>query len=139
MDTRIDLTVSDFLAAHAEPLQALVLRLRALILETLGEPEERVNAGWGGLGYHAEDAGYVCGIFPKGDRVRLLFEHGRLLPDPDALFTGGGKQTRHVDFWPGDELPEKQILAMLERALVYGVMRRTGQALPRGSNHHRTM
>jgi hypothetical protein len=50
-------------------------------------------------------AGYVCGIFPRAGEVRLLFEHGAALADPEGIFTGGGTQTRYLALRPGEALP----------------------------------
>ena len=38
----------------------------------------------------------MVGVFPHDDRVRLLFEHGRELPDPDGILEGDAKQVRWV-------------------------------------------
>ena len=57
---------------------------------------EKVYPGWHGIGFHHPDAGYVCGIFPVEDHVRVGFEHGSRLPDPHGLFASGGTQVRYV-------------------------------------------
>lgn len=95
------------LESQPPEIRALAGNLRTMVRAILTNPEERVYAGWGGLGYHDARAGYVCGIFPQKGSVRLLFEHGASLADPDRLFTGGGTQTRYIEFRPGDELPEE--------------------------------
>lgn len=111
------------LESQPPELRALAEKLRTTVRAILRNPEERVYAGWGGLGYHDAQAGYVCGIFPRKGSVRLLFEHGASLADPDRLFTGGGTQTRYIEFRPGDELPEEAIREMIGRAVRIGVLR----------------
>jgi DNA-3-methyladenine glycosylase I len=95
----------------------------ALVLSVLGSPEERVHTGWHALGYRDAQAGYLCGIFPRAAEVRLLFEHGAGLGDPDALLTGGGRQTRYLALRPDDAVPEPEIRRMLERAVLPGAVR----------------
>jgi len=48
------------------------------------------------LGYHHPDGGYLCGLFPQRDSVKLGFEFGVLLPDPDGLLEGRGRQVRYL-------------------------------------------
>jgi hypothetical protein len=75
----------------------LALRLRDAVLAADPDLSERLYPGWRGVGYRHPEAGYVCGIFPQADReVRLLFEHGTSLPDPDRVLEGSGTQTRHI-------------------------------------------
>jgi hypothetical protein len=111
-----------FLIACSPEVRGLVERLRRLVCSSLDNPEERVYTGWRGFGYHDEQAGYVCGIFPRRTTVRLLFEHGAALTDPDGVFTGGGSRTRYIELEPGDQLPETAIRAMIGRAVLLGVL-----------------
>lgn len=57
---------------------------------------ERIYTGWHGIGFHHPTAGYVCGLFPGIDNVRVGFEHGNVLPDPHGLLDSGGPQVRYV-------------------------------------------
>jgi hypothetical protein len=116
--------VAQFLAGYPPEVRHLVEELGRLLRSILTDAEERVNAGGGGLAYHDPAAGYVCGIFPRESDVRLLFEHGAALEDPDGLFDGGGKQTRYITLRPGDDLPEAAIRRMIDRAVLRGVVRR---------------
>jgi hypothetical protein len=65
----------------------------------------RVYRGWQGIGFRHTEAGYVCGVFPKGGSVELLFERGASMADPEGVLIGEGTQTRliRVD-GPSDEL-----------------------------------
>lgn len=118
------MTAEQLLAPRPPEIRELAKEIRGLVRTTLGDPEERVNPSWGGLAYHDAQAGYVCGIFPRSHEVRLLFEHGTALDDPEGIFTGGGGQTRYLDIRPGDVVPEEAICRMIGRAVLYGVMRR---------------
>ncbi len=85
-----------FLRERHEEARELALSVRAAVLAAEPDLVERVYRGWDGIGFRHPDAGYVCAIYPRGPEVRLLFEHGARLPDPDGLLEGEGAQTRHV-------------------------------------------
>ena len=88
--------VREFLASrHPEALE-LALWLRAVVLDAEPDLSERVYRGWDGIGFRHPDAGFVCAIYPRGPEVRLLFEHGARLDDPEGVLEGDGAQTRHV-------------------------------------------
>jgi hypothetical protein len=108
--------VRELLSAHPDVLEA-ALWLRALVLAAEPDFTERVNRGWGGLGYRHPEAGYVCGIFPREGEVRLLFEHGVQLDDPDGILEGDGTQTRHVTIRERDDRLA-QVLARYVNAAV---------------------
>ncbi|MEN8113460.1 MAG: (d)CMP kinase [Actinomycetota bacterium] len=88
--------LEELLGDHVPEIVALTRTLRGVVRTADAALAERVNIGWHGLAYHHPDAGYVCGVFPGADEVRLGFEHGVDLPDPEGLFTGGGAQVRYV-------------------------------------------
>jgi hypothetical protein len=91
----------------------MVQALRRIVRAALRTAEERVYPRWRGLGYHDPEAGYLCGIFPAGGAVRLYFEHGRVLPDPDRLFTRRLAQTAYVEV--RDAAPRRPALMRLLR------------------------
>ena len=107
----------ELLAQHTDPVIALAQELRRVVRVAMPNAEERVYTGWHGLGFHDPDAGYVCAIFPLVESVKLLFEHGHLLQDPDGLFTGGTGQTRHIELDAGDVVPEQEILDLISDAI----------------------
>lgn len=114
------MTPAELLAEHTPEVAALTDRLRRLVSSALPEATERVYAGWHGFGYLDAAAGYVCGIFPVADRVKLGFEHGAALADPDGLFTSGGSQVRYIEARPGDEIDEAAITDLIADAVELG-------------------
>jgi hypothetical protein len=90
--------VHDFLEDSHPDLADLALWVREAVLA--GEPDltERVYRGWDGIGFRHPDAGLVCAIYPhdQEQEVRLLFEHGVRLDDPEDLLEGAGSQTRFI-------------------------------------------
>jgi hypothetical protein len=81
---------------------------------------EHVYEGWRGVGYRHPEAGYVCGIFPQaGGEVRLLFEHGASLQDPEGVLQGSGSQTRYLVVAERDE---QLIARYVQQAIAEGLL-----------------
>jgi hypothetical protein len=106
---RPTLTVAELLALYPVNVAALANDLRPVIQRALPDAEEVAYTGWQAIGYRDPRAGYVCGIFLFEDHVRLIFERGHLLPDPDGVLEGKTKQTRHLTLRPEASLPVKRI------------------------------
>ena len=116
-------TPEDILAPFAPEVRALAEELRALVRAAVPDAVERAYPGWKGIGYRDAQSGYFCGIFPQPGSVRLLFEHGAALPDPDGLLEGSGTQTRHVELRPGETIPRAAMGRLIEAALLHGAVR----------------
>lgn len=116
-------TPEDILAPLPDEVRTLAQQLRRLMRELVPEAEERANRGWNSLSYHDAQSGYFCGIFPRPPAVRLLFEHGAALPDPDRLLTGDARQVRWIDLRPGDAIPHQGIARLVNAALLHGAVR----------------
>jgi len=111
------------LRPYPPSVRHLTHQLRKLIQRTLPKVEERVYDGWRGIGYRDRQAGYLAGIFPQPDCVKLYFEHGAVLPDPHHVLTGHGAQVRHVSCWPDVPVPERAIRELLAAAVRVGAAR----------------
>lgn len=94
-----ELTVEALMTEWPDDLLPIVDRMRRLVRDVAPEVSERAYPGWRLIGYRLNR--YFCGIYPVAGGVRLLFEQGRGLHDPDGLLEGDGSQTRHVDVHPG--------------------------------------
>lgn len=116
-------TPEDILAPFPDDVRALANEVRALVRETVPGATERAYPGWRGIGYRDAQSGYFCGIFPQPECVRLLFEHGAALPDPDGLFTDGRTQVRWIDLQPGRPVPREGIEHLIHAALLHGAIR----------------
>jgi hypothetical protein len=116
-------TPADILAPHTEPVRDLANALRELVVREVPGVTERAYPGWRALGFHDEQSGYFCGVFPSADRVRLLFEHGVALPDPEGVLQGSGKQVRYVELQPEDPIPLGPIRELIREALLFGAVR----------------
>jgi hypothetical protein len=126
-------TVQDVLRPCSPALREVAESLRKVLREVVPTATEHPYVGWKGIGYRDPQAGYFAGIFPQHDHVRLLFEHGAALDDPDGVFEAGTgvRQVRWIVLRPGKRLPRRAIDAMLRRALVHGSTRRRGRTRAR--------
>jgi hypothetical protein len=97
----------------ARQARGLMLAVEA----THPELGRKVNMGWWSIAYRHKRAGYVCGVFLQKDRAVLLFEHGRLLSDPESVLQGDGKQVRFIPFAPGDPGDEALIGHYISEAI----------------------
>jgi hypothetical protein len=111
------LSPEDLLAQHTLEVRVLAEALRQLVHTAVPEATEKAYSGWQGIGYSHPQAGYFCGVFPTADLVKLGFEFGVLLPDPDGLLEGSGSQMRWVFLRPGEDIPETSIKALIQAAL----------------------
>ena len=54
-------------------------------------------------------------------KVKLTFDHGARLPDPEKLFNAGleGNQRRAIDFFEGDKVNERALKNLVRAAIDY--------------------
>ena len=118
-------TAADILRPFPEDVRAVAEALRKVVHKAIPTATEHPYVGWKGIGYRDPQAGYFAGIFPQPDHVRLLFEHGAALDDPEAILQGKSvRQVRWIVLRPGARMPTRSIEQMLRRALIYGSTRR---------------
>lgn len=116
--------IREFLAdRHPEALE-LALWVREVVLAAEPDFRERVYHGWDGIGFRHPEAGFICAIYPRGVDVRLLFEHGARLDDPEGLLEGEGHQTRHVTVRAADDSLAEKLGHLVGDAVVERLFRR---------------
>ena len=94
-----------------------VARLRKIITEA--DPEIKEEPKWMGSPVWS-DNGTVCVAVTCKDKVKLTFEQGANLPDPDKLFNNGlGKQWRTIDIQKEDEVSESSLKALVKAAVAH--------------------
>jgi len=111
------ISVEQLLESHNPDIQPIVDSLRKLILEIVPKAAESANPGWHSISYRHPQQGYFCGIFPTHDHVILVFEFGILLPDPDNVLEGQGKQVRNIILRSSDDIPTQAIKKLLIEAV----------------------
>jgi hypothetical protein len=121
--------VDEILTGHRPEVVKIAQALRAVVLETLPEEtSERAYPGWHGIGYRHPVAGHVCGIFPLEDRVKLGFERGVELYDPDDVLGGEGTPIRYLEVRTAGEIPLDALRGLLDEADALGAERRRPNA-----------
>ena len=93
----------------------LAVWIGTVVLAADPDLTERVYRGSRGVGFR--HPGYVSAIYPRGDSISLLFEHGASLADPDGILLGGGKQTRFVRISSPSSVLRAQIVAYVQQAV----------------------
>jgi hypothetical protein len=116
---RQELSPDEILRQAGSAAVAIAHRLRRVICGAIPELAETGYGGWRCIAYRHPRAGYVCGIFPQEQTVKLYFEHGVRLADPIGILEGKGRQTRYLTFATPAEVDEKAVVvAMLLREAV---------------------
>jgi hypothetical protein len=65
-------------------------------------------------------------------KVKLTFDHGARLADPEKLFNAGleGNQRRAVDFFEGDKINERALKNLVRAAVAYNQTRKSKKKAP---------
>ena len=107
-------------------VRALANRLRAIVKQAAPALREAAYPGWKAVGYRHAEAGYVCGVFPAGESVRLIFERGARLADPDGLFAASGRtrQVRYVTIRAAADIKVRALTRLVRAAVAHGQARR---------------
>ena len=60
-------------------------------------------------------------------KVKLTFDHGARLPDPEKLFNAGleGNQRRAIDFFEGDKVKATALKALVRAAIAFNAAKKT--------------
>lgn len=124
MAVRREVSPEEILKEQSPEIAALSRRLMQTVREAVPEAHEVGYPGWRAIGYRHPFAGYICGVFPLADRVKVYFEQGRALPDPSGLLKGGGSQTRYAEYVPGGEVPSEALKLLVAESVAFGVFRK---------------
>jgi DNA transformation protein and related proteins len=119
---------AQILEGYSPKIRDVAERLRKIVLEEAPEAEEAGYVGWRLIGYRSPH--YFCFVAPQADHVRLGFEHGVRLRDPDGVLESMGKQVRFVRCVPGRALPVAAMRSLIRAAL--SLASPSGRARPRG-------
>ena len=65
--------------------------------------------------------GIIAVANPHKGKVKVTFDHGARLADPDKLFNAGldGNQRRAIDFFEGDKVNERALKAIVRAAIAF--------------------
>src|SRR5262245_9541722 len=84
------------------------------------DPEIIEEWKWMGSPVWSRD-GIIAVANPHKGKVKLTFDYGARLPDPDKLFNAGleGNQRRAIDFFEGDKVNAPALKALVRAAIEY--------------------
>ncbi len=94
----------------------MLVNLRRIIHEA--DPD--IVEEWKWMGTPAfSDHGVVCVTAAFKDKVKVTFDQGASLPDPDKVFNNGleGKRWRALDLTEGDQVNEAALKALVRAAV----------------------
>jgi hypothetical protein len=110
--------------------------IRKIILEA--DPEIVEEWKWMGSPVWSRD-GIIAVANPHKGKVKLTFDHGARLPDPDKLFNAGleGNQRRAIDLFEGDKVNQRALKSLVRAAVAYNQSRKKKKpaAAARGTSH----
>lgn len=111
--------LEQFLTPYSPMVQALALKLRALIREVMPETIEQLDLPAHLIGYGLDRTykGLICGITLHTAHINLMFARGTELPDPEGLLAGTGKRARHVTIRQEADLERPGVRRLLISAL----------------------
>lgn len=109
--------ILEILRPHTKNIITIVNDLRNKIKKVFPEFEERGYPVWKAIGFRDRNSGYVCGIFPFEQNVRLIFEWGILLKDPYRILLGDTKQVRYLEYSSVKEINIDVIRDFLNQSL----------------------
>jgi hypothetical protein len=94
----------------------------AAVRKTILEADREIIEEWKWMGspVWSRDGIIAVANAHKG-KVKLTFDHGARLPDPDKLFNAGleGNQRRAIDFFEGDTINERALKTLIRAAVEY--------------------
>jgi hypothetical protein len=99
-------------------------RIRKIILAADREIVEEWK--WMGSPVWSRD-GIIAVANPHKGKVKLTFDHGARLADPEKLFNAGleGNQRRAIDFFEGDKVNESALKDLVRAAVEFNQARRS--------------
>ena len=111
--------IDNFAPAHLR----LIGAMRRWLLKRLPTAHEVVyeylNLGAVVISFSPNEHGYegVLAIRASADGVKLYFNRGKELPDPEKLLQGSGKQTRSIDVEGAATLARPAVASLIDEAM----------------------
>ena len=109
--------IAKFAPAHLRLIGAMRRSLRKR-LPTAHEVVYEYRA-WFVISYSPNERGYegVLAIRASANGVRLYFNRGKELPDPEKMLQGSGKQTRWIDLEGASTLARPEVARLIDEAI----------------------
>ena len=115
---------------YDKPISSLGLHLREYLRTELKGcieiPDESANIVAYGYGTGYTDL--ICTIIPSKKGIKLGFNRGSELPDPEKLLTGSGKVHRYVEIKSENDIHSAAIRALIGEGIKAWKVRRESKA-----------
>ncbi len=114
-----DKKIDAFLSQYDEQVFINALKLREVIISTLPDIIEQLDlpAKMIAYCYGQKYSDLICVIIPSKKGLKLGFNRGSELPDPDKLLEGKGKISRYVLIQSDEQIHSSAIKKLLSTAL----------------------
>jgi hypothetical protein len=124
--------LDNLIATHPDWRGALLAKLRETILAV--DPE--IVETWKWMGSPVwEQGGILCvgNIFTN--KVKLTFQDGAALPDPDSLFNAEleGNQRRAIDFFDNDQTDTDALQSLIRAAISFNHAKAAAKAMAKAA------
>jgi hypothetical protein len=108
--------IDELIAGIADWRGKTFARIRKIILAA--DPDITEEWKWMGSPVWSRDGIIAVANAHKG-KVKLTFDYGARLADPEKLFNAGleGNQRRAIDFFEGDEINERALKTLVRAAI----------------------
>lgn len=108
-----------FLAHYNEQIVHNAVVLREVILATLPEIKERVDLSAKMIAYcyGQKYAELICVIIPSKKGLKLGFNRGASLPDPNGILKGTGKISRYIELKKTEDIHDPAVKELLKEGL----------------------
>lgn len=110
-----------FLAVFDLSVGELALKLREMVLTEAPEASELIYDAYNAVAiaftFTERFKEAFCNIAVYSKHVNLGFNYGALLPDPDGVLVGSGKQIRHLKVGNKDDLSNPYLRHFLKLAI----------------------
>jgi hypothetical protein len=114
-----DSKIIDFFSIYDEPVFGNALQLRKIVLAALPDIIEELDvpAKMVGYSYGRKYAEMICTIIPSKKGLKLGFNRGIDLPDPDKLLEGTGKISRYVEIKESGQIKSPALKNLIKAGL----------------------
>lgn len=94
----------------------------ATVRKTIRAADREIVEEWKWMGSPVWSRGGIIAVAnPHKGKVKVTFDYGARLPDPDKLFNAGleGNQRRAIDLFEGDKVNERALKALVRAAIAF--------------------
>jgi len=111
--------IEDFLSQYNQQVFSHAMELRKLLLANLPGIIEQIDTSAKMIAYcyGQKYSELVCVIIPSKKGLKLGFNRGVLIPDPEHLLEGKGKISRYVQIKSADQINSASLKNLLSAAL----------------------